>query len=125
MLVRSIIIVLGVLLLQHTSVFAAEISLPTSAKPNSPAEVYARHQVLAGTWYEGTSTVEGNYRQHVMRRFPNGEFRVEFIITSPDGVTDKSIEIGNWGVTGSMLVTLTTVNYRTSRWQRYASNKEV
>jgi hypothetical protein len=79
----------------------------TAFKPDTPLSVELRREHLVGWWYGDQPTKEGGRVQWIMRRFPDGTFRVTFRTTGFAGEVKEQTEIGEWGVNANFIVTLT------------------
>ena len=81
--------------------------LPRS-KASSPQDVRAVRSALVGTWYGEGKLATGGNRMWVMRRYGDGTFRITFRTRGSREDGPDRDETGEWGVTGQLLLTLTT-----------------
>ena len=61
---------------------------------------------MIGRWYGEARLEGGGDRVWLTERFPDGQFKIEFILRTPRG-TEKQTEIGFWGVSANVYFTIT------------------
>ncbi|NAW87989.1 hypothetical protein, partial [Photobacterium halotolerans] len=57
---------------------------------------------MLGKWYGDLPTKEGGRKQWTIERSTDGTYRIDFLITKNDGMTQQSSEAGHWGVAGDI-----------------------
>jgi hypothetical protein len=82
----------------------------TVAKRLAPAlDPQARRQQLVGRWYGESKTADGRRLRWLTERDAGGTYRTQYFMTPPDGSNSnelESIELGQWGISGSVLFTI-------------------
>ena len=86
---------------QHTS-----NQVVTASKPGLTLSQEQSWQLMSGKWYGSQPTKEGGLKQHVVERFADGTYKLTFKISESDGTVRESVEVGNWGVSGTVYFTI-------------------
>jgi hypothetical protein len=79
----------------------------TAIKPFAAQEIQVRRWQLIGTWYGDQPTKNGGRRQWITRRAIGGQFTIAFRLSDPIEGKLEQTEVGEWGVNGNYLVTVT------------------
>ncbi len=79
-----------------------------------------RRQALLGRWYGETKTAEGQSLRWVTQREANGTYRTQYLLNKAE--PEESIEIGQWGISGSVFFTIQRVWIRNGETQRVDSS---
>lgn len=91
----------------------------TSLQRLAPAiDPLARRNALLGRWYGETTTQEGHRLQWITEREANGTYRTHYRSQMGNGSVEESIELGQWGISGSVLFTLQRAWIRNEETQR-------
>jgi hypothetical protein len=102
-----------------------ETNLPTpSPSPDSTNQArlppgldpVARRLALVGRWYGETKTEKGDRLRWLTDREANGTYRTQYMTSSDEG--EGSVEIGQWGLSGSVLFTIQRAWIRNGDTQR-------
>lgn len=65
-----------------------------------------RWQLLIGHWYGDQTTQEGDRRQWLITRHPDGTYIIKFRGTMANGQIEESTEVGEWGAAGTIYFTI-------------------
>jgi hypothetical protein len=93
---------------------------PKDSTPNArlaPAlDPNSRRQALVGRWYGESMTADGQSLKWVTNREANGTYRTQYLLNKDE--PEESIEIGQWGLSGSVFFTIQRVWIRNGETQR-------
>ncbi len=76
----------------------------------------ARRQALVGRWYGESTSAEGQSLKWVTHREVNGTYRTQYLLNTAE--PEESIEIGQWGLSGSVFFTIQRAWIRNGETQR-------
>jgi hypothetical protein len=80
------------------------------AKRLAPAlDPQARRQQLVGRWYGESKTADGRRLRWLTERDAGGTYRTQYFMTPLDASNSnelESVELGQWGISGSVLFTI-------------------
>ena len=85
----------------------ASSAIVPESKPPEPVSAEQRRAMMIGRWYGEAPTDSGQTRRWVTERFPDGTYKVTFRTYTKDGGYDDHVEVGEWGVSGSIYFTIT------------------
>ena len=63
-------------------------------------------QLMVGSWYGSQKTRDGGTYIWIIRRDVNGRYKLEGKIVSPTGDVKKAVEVGEWGMGGTIYFTI-------------------
>ncbi len=75
-----------------------------------------RRLALVGRWYGETKTADGQSLRWLTHREANGTYRTQYLVNKAE--PEESIEIGQWGLSGSVFFTIQRVWIRNGETQR-------
>jgi hypothetical protein len=93
----------------------------TSHSRLAPAlDPISRRQALIGRWYGESTTADGQSLRWVTNREANGTYRTQYLLNKAE--PEESIEIGQWGLSGSVFFTIQRAWIRNGETQRVDSS---
>src|SRR5690349_4716275 len=65
-----------------------------------------RWKIMVGKWYGSRARDGGGRVEWVVDRKPRGAYQIAFRTTAADGAVSDDVEVGEWGVVGSIYFTI-------------------
>lgn len=78
----------------------------TASKSNADISQQERWQLMIGKWYGKQPTKDGGIKHELMNRAPDGTYIIQFLIEDKNGSKKKQVEVGHWGVSGSIFFSI-------------------
>ena len=85
---------------------AAKQNTVPGVKPPLPTSAYETRKLLIGKWLGEAKTDEGNRRQSLLDRLPNGTYKIFFRTYKSDASFEDQCEVGLWGFSGSVFFSI-------------------
>jgi len=73
-----------------------------NVKPPLKSSNQENWQLMIGKWYGKQPTKDGRIRQELINRNANGTYIIQFLTANKDGSTKLQVEVGHWGISGSV-----------------------
>jgi hypothetical protein len=80
--------------------------LPSAYYSNPSEKRETNWQFMVGNWYGSQKTRDGGVYSWIIRRDVNGLYKLEGKIVSPTGDVKKEVEVGEWGMGGTIYFTI-------------------
>lgn len=98
-------ILIGVGLLGCTLNNTSQLEI-NSTKPPLALSQQKTWSLMVGTWYGSQPTKEGGKKEEIMKRSPDGTYRITFRVYDKSGNYSDDTEVGYWGVSGPVYFTI-------------------
>lgn len=91
--------------LSCTSQFTSATNIENS-KPRLKYTQKEKWNLMVGKWFGFQPTKDGGQRKWLAERNPNGTYVITFRSYEKDGSYRESVEVGEWGISGSIYFTI-------------------